>query len=338
MDFIIDFVSVDNADAIVVWIKKEGQDYVLFIDGGKTGDGNKVIEHYDTFIAPYVFNPAIVVVNSHPHNDHINGMIEIVNHFKEKIASAVYNDPLLHIPQQKQQQILEERQKDEDINHLYETLEKVKTLNELCKKYGINQVPAFSDDGGNYWNLFQIVSPSVAFYKERVEYFTNLDVLLKEDFTKKGDAEVNEAVEGVIACEVVDEKNDASPENLTSTVIKLTDSQGRNFILTADAGVASFDSAIENGFNLTDNNLLVQLPHHGSRRNVNTNWICKFNPAFYVASAAGTKKHPRKAVIACIKKNLPNCRAYSTHKTGTLSYTTNQALFPYRGWGAAQPL
>ena len=57
----------------------------------------------------------------------------------------------------------------------------------------------------------------------------------------------------------------------------------------------------------------------------------------YLISAEGNEKHPRKAVISCIKKNVPNCGIYSTHKNkGTLSYTTNRAVFPNRNWGSAK--
>ena len=139
-------------------------------------------------------------------------------------------------------------------------------------------------------------------------------------------------------CVIVDEIDDTTPENLSSTVIELVDSKNRRYLLTSDAGIESFDDMVSNGFNY-DNLHIVQLPHHGSRRNISTNWIAQFNPKIYVVSAEGNKKHPRRAVINCIKRNLPGCKIYSTHKSrNTISYTTNQRVFPVRNWSKAEPL
>lgn len=338
MDFVIDFLSVGSADAIIIWIKKDGKHFVLFLDGGKTDDGKLVINHYNTFIAPHVQNPTLIIINSHPHADHINGLIEVVEHFKSKISYAIYNDPVKYISISRKLEIKKYylENKDPDINHLYDLFEKVDKLNQLCTAHGIMRLEAFSDLNGSYGNLFQIFGPSQAYYQEKVNFFTDVNVLLKEDYTKKPDADVNEVLEGFTVCTVVDAKNDVSPENLTSTIIQLTDSSDRNYLITADAGVDSFESAEKNNFKF-QNYTLVQLPHHGSRRNVNTNWLCKLNPRFYLASAEGSKKHPRKAVIACIRKNLNGCKVYSTHKNNqTLSYTTNKQIFPNRGWGSAE--
>lgn len=340
MDFVIDFLSVGSADAITIWIKKDGADFVLFLDGGKTDDGKKVINHYSTFIAPHVNNPTLIAINSHPHADHINGLIEVIEYFKSRIKFAIYNDPVKYISVSRKLEIKKyyQENRDPDINHLYDLFEKVDKLNQLCATHSIKRLEAFSNLNSSYGNLFQIFSPSQVYYEEKVNFFTDVNVLLKEDYTKKPDSEVNEVEEGLIACAVVDAKNDVSPENATSTIIQLTDSSGRNYLLTGDAGVDSFDSAEKNGFKF-QNYLLVQLPHHGSRRNVNTNWLCKFDPNFYIASADGSKKHPRKAVIACIKKNLPGCKVYSTHKNNqTLSYTSNKQIFPDRGWKSAEEL
>lgn len=137
-------------------------------------------------------------------------------------------------------------------------------------------------------------------------------------------------------CQIVDEVNDASPENLTNTVIQLTGS-GKKYILTADAGVDSFDYM--EGESFDNNNIeMLQLPHHGSRRNINSSWIEKFKPNAFFVSAEGNAKHPRRAVINCIKRNLPGSKVYSTHTHEVcLSFTTADGIFPSRGWVTAVP-
>ena len=48
MDFSIDMLSVGDADAIILWLKQDGADFIIFLDGGKPGDGKEVVKHYNT--------------------------------------------------------------------------------------------------------------------------------------------------------------------------------------------------------------------------------------------------------------------------------------------------
>ena len=339
MEYVIDFVYVGDGDAITVWARNPNVcDYVFFIDGGNAGNGQKIVNHYLANIKPHLMPKRIIgFINSHPHNDHINGLIEIVEILGSEMNFAIYNDPVEFISDELREQIKKSylAKEDEDITHLYESFEKIQKLNELCQKHNLKKIQAFRES--NILNEdIKILSPSKEYYQEKVQQFTNIDFLKKVDFSIKQPTVFDDEVSS--PCTIVDEVNDASPENLTSTVLQLTDSSGKKYILTADAGVESFDDMDKNGFN-NENINLVQLPHHGSRRNVSSAWLQRFNPKMYIASAAGNVKHPRRAVINCIKRNLPNTSTYSTHTSkGTLSYTTNRAVFPNRGWGNATPL
>jgi beta-lactamase superfamily II metal-dependent hydrolase len=340
MDFSIDMLNVGDADAIILWLKQDGADFVIFLDGGKTEDGDEVINHYNNYIKPHlVSKPIIIVINSHPHLDHIRGLSKIINHFQTDIKRVYFNDPLKYISLIQRNLINEYHQKyshSSQITGLYESLKDVDDFNTLLKKYNLISSPIFSDTDLGH-SLFKVLSPSEAFYKQKVQFFTDKTSLENMHLLKEAEDDINEVEEGNRPCAVVDEKNDTSAENLTSTIIQLTDSNSKRYLFTADAGVDSFESAQNNGFNMTDFHI-VQLPHHGSRRNVNTNWICKFNPKQYWVSASGNKKHPRRAVIECIKKNLPDCKTYSTHKGGTKHIDSKPDIFPDRGWSSAEPL
>jgi beta-lactamase superfamily II metal-dependent hydrolase len=340
MDFSIDMLSVGDADAIILWLKQDGADFIIFLDGGKPGDGNEVVKHYNAYIKPHMTaKPIMIVINSHPHRDHIGGLPEIINHFGTDIKRVYFNDPLAYVNLMQRNLITEYHQKysaNRQITGLYESLKDVDDFKTLLKKYGLTPQPIFSDTNLGH-NLFKVLGPSEAFYKQKIQFFTDKTSLERMHLLKEAEEDVNEVEEGNKPCVVVDEKNDTSAENLTSTIIQLTDSSNRRYLFTADSGVDSYESAQNNGFNMKDFHI-AQLPHHGSRRNVNTNWICNFNPKQYWVSAAGNKKHPRKAVIECIKKNLPNCKTYSTHKGGSKHINSTANLFPDRGWGSAEPL
>lgn len=341
MDFVIDFLYVGDGDAIIIWARiPNNADYVFFVDGGNFGNGKKVVEHYNKWIKPHLQSQrAIGFINSHPHADHINGLLEIIGELGNEMSFGIYNDPVECITQEHKDRIHKAyvRNEDPDITHLYETFEQVEKLNSLCTKFNLKRYNAYAEDINFFGGAFRLLSPSKDFYINMVQHFAGIDFLKTVDFSKKFSA-VDEDEEDTKPCKIVDENNDASPENLTSSVIQLIDSKNLKYILTGDAGVDAFDYMESDGFD-NSNIRFVQLPHHGSRRNISTSWISKFNPTFFLASAAGNNKHPRRAVINCIKRNLPNCKVYSTHTSkNTLSCTTNKDAFPSRNWGSATAL
>lgn len=339
MEYVIDFIYVGDGDAIIVWARNPTViDYVIFIDGGNAGNGQKIVDHYYENIKPHLMTSrSIGFINSHPHNDHINGLIEVVELLGSEMNFAIYNDPVEFISEELREQIKKSylAKEDEDITHLYESFQKVLRLNELCEENNLNKFSAFRETN-ILGDDIKILSPSKEYYQEKVQQFTNIEFLKQVDFSLKPPTVFDDEITS--PCKIVDEINDASPENLSSTVLQLIDNSGKKYILTADAGVESFDDMDKNGFD-NENINLVQLPHHGSRRNISSAWLQRFKPIMFIASASGNVKHPRRAVVNCIKRNLLQTSVYSTHTSkNTLSYTTNRGVFPNRGWGSATPL
>lgn len=342
MEFIIDFIHVGDGDAIIVWAREANvKDVVFFIDGGDAGNGQKIVDHFAKYIEPHLLpKKTIGFVNSHPHADHINGLLEVIELLNDKIRFAIYNDPVECITAEHRENIKKAylANEDDDITHLYEEFEQIEKLNEFCEKNNVERYKAFAGANVLLGGTFEILSPSEDFYVNLVQHFSDIEFLKAVDFKKPKLAAKYPLPDELVPCKIVDEVNDTSPENLTSTVIQLTDGAGNKYILTADAGVDAFDYMEAEGFT-AENVVLVQLPHHGSRRNISSEWITKFNPNFYVASAAGNEKHPRLALINCIKRNLGDCKVYSTHiDGGALSYCTDSNVFPDRGWINAVPL
>ncbi|WP_242157348.1 MBL fold metallo-hydrolase [Aestuariivivens sediminis] len=341
MDFSIDMLSLGNADCNIIWTKAENADFITIIDGGYLKDAKTIIEHYENYIKPHISdNSPILIINTHPHSDHIGGLIDLVHYFKNKIVRFYYNDPTDYIEEAKRNEIKSLNESflysNQRVQKLFESLKQSDDLSNVLDQYGISKLSAFSDSVLDH-NLFEFVGPSKSFYLEQLGYFTNIDNLKTSGSNIEPESEINEVQEGLNPCVKVDEKNDASAENLTSVLTRFTDSSNRKYLFTADSGVDAFESAESNGYNIKDL-YFCQLPHHGSRRNVSTNWISNFNPNQFWVSASGNKKHPRKAVITCIKKNLPDCKTYSTHKTGTIHFNSKSNIFPERNWATAEPL
>jgi beta-lactamase superfamily II metal-dependent hydrolase len=60
----------------------------------------------------------------------------------------------------------------------------------------------------------------------------------------------------------------------------------------------------------------LKVPHHGSRRNLSSELIAIMKPEYALISAKGDAKHPRRALVNCLKK--AGVKVYSTHKSGSL--------------------
>lgn len=340
MDFSIDMLSLNNADCFMVWTKENENNYLTIIDGGNPKDSKAIIEHYENNIKGVIpQNTPILIINTHSHKDHIGGLVDLVHYFKNQIVRFYFNNPKDHIEAMTWSNLSALNESigntNKKVRKVFESLKDAQNLMDALSQYNIVPIPAFSDNDLGH-NLFKILGPSKEFYLEQLAHFTNLDIL-KGHSNIITEAEINEADEELNSCDIVDEKNDDSAENLTSVLTQFTDSSNRKYLFTADGGVDSFESAESNGFDLS-NLHICQLPHHGSRRNINTNWVAKFNPKQFWISANGSKKHPRKAVISCIKKNLPNCKTYSTHKGGTKHINSKQNIFQERNWSSAKPL
>jgi len=341
MDFSIDMISLNDADSIIVWTKEDNKDYVTIIDGGNPDDSKIIIKHYEQFIKPYIGNETpIFMINTHPHKDHIGGLIDLVHYFNKKIAKFYYNNPLEYVDEVVWRNIgiLNETigKSNKKVKKIFESIKDASNLASVLNKYGIEPIPAFSDIELDH-NIFTFLGPSKKFYLEQLGHFTNVDILKESISNTINESDINEVEEGLKPCVILDEQNDSSAENLTSVLTQFTDSSSRRYLFTADAGVDSFESAKDNGYNMTGFHI-CQLPHHGSRRSVNTNWIGEFRPTQFWVSASGNKKHPRKAVISCIKKNLTETKVYSTHKGGTKHINSKSNIFPERKWGSAEPL
>lgn len=341
MDFSIDMISLNDADCIIIWTKEANENYITIIDGGNPDDSKKIIEHYESYISPHVDKDTpILMINTHPHKDHIGGIVDLVNYFKNRIARFYYNNPIDYIDEVVLLNIgsLNESvgRTNRKVRKVFESIQDAKNLDAVLKKYNIEPISAFSDTVLDH-SLFKFLGPSKEFYLKQLSSFTNIEILKSTEPNIILESEINEVEEGLKPCAILDEQNDTSAENLTSVLTQFIDSSNRRYLFTSDAGVDSFDSAEKNGFDMTDFHI-CQLPHHGSRRSVNTNWINKLNPKQYWVSASGNKKHPRKAVVSCIKKNLKDTNIYSTHKGGTKHINSAANIFPERNWSSAEPL
>jgi beta-lactamase superfamily II metal-dependent hydrolase len=124
-----------------------------------------------------------------------------------------------------------------------------------------------------------------------------------------------------------DDDDPTSPENNTSTII-LFDIAGKKLLFTGDAGRTALNNAIEfadqHGVSLSDLTFL-DVPHHGSKRNINSKILKKIRGVVaYISAAQNSPKHPAKKVTNALKKH--NYRVLVTKEAPIYHHHTDLPL------------
>jgi hypothetical protein len=335
MKFSIDILKLGKADATIIWAKDGDKDYVIFLDGGKEMHGSTVVEHYRTYIAPHVGDaPHLLAINTHIHDDHIGGLSKIVQTLHPHVKAVYFNNPAAgqqgELLQEDVARAIRNGLDLPHIQHLNESLEQARDFSAALKHKGIIEYPALAGVSlpPPFGKHIRIIGPSAQFYYQNMRA-AGIDILPP---TEQEEADfINEQVGSADPCKAIETSKDRSYENKVSVMIELVDQNERRYLFTADASAPSFESAVAMGHPLNKYHF-VQLPHHGSRRNMDAKWIKQFSPNIFWIAAPGSSKHPSQALVDCIKQQLPACRVYSTNLlTGDwMNYVSDPAAFPPR--------
>ncbi len=313
----IDMLNVGCADAILVTRWTNGIPNRVLVDGGNKSD-------YDDTVKPFLKSLGIdrldAVVCSHPHDDHAAGLLELVKARDFIIGAAFVHVPQWHVSMDEVNSALRKARGTEEARVIEKSLETVVDLVNELRKRGIEPAEPFA--GSRIGDLF-VVGPSKAFYEDLIQEFAQSDKIMgvekaRQDYASKimGE-EVVAAVFGKEPEYGLLENPEDTPENQSSTIF-WAKYEDNTYILTADAGVQALQSASKDY--TISNCYWMQIPHHGSRRNVTKQLIEYFSPKVAFVSAPGDDKHPRKSVVTAFKN--AGAQVYSTHypTPGTLRH------------------
>lgn len=334
IDISIDMLSLNNADSVVVWLKDhEKNNFVILIDGGNKGDGEKVITHLNKYILPYTDRKAPdLVICTHHDKDHVGGLMPIVEYYRGLIGEVWVNNPAEHISSFTYQSVKDTFRR-KSLQKQYEViLESLTNLDDFISKVdkiGIKRCDALAGrrlhDG-----IISILGPSDQFYKSLLPGFENIEKFVTEEANYAynsifGNAIINESLESSSPCPIVDEENSTSATNNSSVILEIR-RNGERYLFTGDAGVMALED-VDNRSAL-NGIYWLDVPHHGSRRNLSSELISKMSPEICFISAKGgpDNKHPRKALVNCLKRH--GALVYSTHKSGSIWH--HRGDFPAR--------
>jgi len=319
MGFEIDFLAVGDesksGDAIALrWGDLHGKranQWVAIIDGGTQQTGGQLVEFVQS---RYGTETVDLVLSTHPDQDHVSGLHVVVDELK--VGTLLMHRPWTEAHTNHIADLFKSgRVSDASVRErLRKSLDEAHALAEAARRKGIPIVEPFAGCGTPD-GAFCIVGPTWAFYEDLLPHFRGTPEpragLLGT--AQRGVAKATDAalrwVEETLHIETLDDKDDTSPENNSSAVSMLR-VDGRSYLFTADAGKAALSGALDH---LDDNAFdyaslrFVQVPHHGSRRNVGPTVLNRLlgppqaaddrhRSAFVSAAKNGEPKHPSKKV------------------------------------------
>jgi beta-lactamase superfamily II metal-dependent hydrolase len=309
---------------------------VVVIDGGTKESGQALVDHVRTY---YLTDIVDYVFSTHPDGDHASGLTEVLEQL------TVRGGLFLHRPWEH----------SEDICHLFldgrltaTGLEEklCRALDEAARELETialrRRIPIYEPFMGMTVEngTLRVLGPHRDYYRSLIPHFRGTPAPRNPlaQFAVRAGSAVRDAVTWVLERMDVEtlttDPEGTSCENNTS-VILLATIDGHRLLFTGDAGVpaltAAADYAAYLGIDLSTLRFL-QVPHHGSKRNVDPAILnrIKAQTAFISAAPDGAPKHPAKKVTNALIR-----RGTAVFATRGNSLRHEEGALPRPGWGAA---
>ena len=278
---------------------------VVVVDGGFNDDGKNVVNHIRHYYRNIFTagNPAIdLLISTHPDGDHIGGLQYILDNVT--VRELWIHQPWRHATS------IHKYINDDRYTHrgtktrLQKELDCAYDLVQLARRKGVTVREPFQGLTG-LGGVVTVLGPTREFYHEQLALFrlggATLPALPNPGMSYED-----------YRIETLDDGGGTSPMNETSAILWVQTNENDRMLFTGDAGVMGLCHALiysnNNNIPLSQANV-VQIPHHGSRRNVNPvvlNAMLGVPPGIVhqpvrwaVASCAinGRPKHPSNRVI-----------------------------------------
>lgn len=306
----IDMLSLGDADCVLVSFWSGYSVHRVLIDGGNKGDAPTV----RAFLRDLKIETIDDVLSTHLHDDHSGGLIELLSDETLKFGKLWCHVPHWHVDSMDKVWVaLKAAEPSDEATAIRKSLQTVADIYNTAKKRGIPHEEPFK---GKRVGVLEVCSPTVEFYSGLVVEMTDVQKIKAEDEARtRYDIQTN--LEEAMSEAILGESSDSSlltephtsPENESSVVTGITHDK-KVCLLTSDAGTSALTNVLRD-YPGCKNLFWMQIPHHGSRRNVTKNLIDIFAPGTAFVSAEGSKKHPRRAVVKAFKD--AGAKVYSTH-------------------------
>lgn len=325
MPYEIDFLRAGNSNGDAIVVKygdtKEGDYRLQLIDGGFTDTGDQIIAHIKKHYAEKAKIADVVL--SHADNDHATGLIKVLEHEDFTFFNLWMNRPWEYVDD-----VIDSFHgaytREGLIKKMREMHPYLVEMEKIAAKRGITIRAPLQ---GATIGPFTMLAPSRGRY---IKFIPDLDKTppsyasaSKGIFGSlfKAAADVAEKVLERLDYETLDDNPPATSASNETSVVQWGSFGNKRVLLTADVGPEGLAEAADYAeqISLLIQPTLVQIPHHGSRRNVTPTvldrWLGKY-PADYQGSAiASVGKnediYPRKKVANAFTRR--GYKVYATH-------------------------
>ena len=353
MGYEVDIIGVGkeskSGDAIAIrWGNLSGprnEQKVVIIDGGFRESGQDVVDHIKKY---YDTDSVDAVISTHPDQDHINGLDVVIDQLS--VEELWIHKPWEH-NQGLASKFTDGRVTDNSLGErLRKNLEVASDLVSKAEEKGIRIIEPFKGTSLYNQNELQVLGPSVDYYESLIPEFDGMPTA--KETIKSLLEELLGTVKTVLkkflsawGVDALDDEDTTSVKNNSSVITQLV-LEGRRLLFMGDAGITALTHAAEQIDSLSQEDELrfIQIPHHGSRRNVGPTILNRLvgeplpegetRNIFAIASTAkkGEPKHPRKAVM-----NAFTHRGVKTLATRGITISHSHNAPDREGWNTAEP-
>lgn len=312
--FEIDMLDVKAADAFLVhaYVRQPSGDeyeYVVLVDAGNEGDGEKILNHIQKYYSQQYID---LVVITHCDSDHYGGMKFLIDKHKEgenfSIKKVWVHDPYKHVNVDDVKYVSKKETLRQRLNAAYSFNDGSNLLG-MLDKAEISRTEVFAGDSYAPINLI-VLGPDEEYYESLIPDF-RVDLDFKEEQTE-------DVYEGLVTyCQSEDEffskaledaYDDKSKVNQSSIIFAFCPKE-EVFLFTGDAGKEALMRVLEK-YKWLENINWLKVPHHGSKHNLNNDIISRLQPKVSYISTEKYKKYANKCTVNALKKVG---RVYSTH-------------------------
>lgn len=352
MAYHIDFLPIGESqcgEAIAIHIgdlnsSDRSKRKVILIDGGYKSNGDEIVAH---IIKHYNTNYIDLVVSTHPDQDHINGLTTVLE--KLDVGALWMHRPWLH--SKEVSSLKNVGFKSATVNN---KLEKALSAASDLEAVAIQQrVPIVEPLVGecifdSAYGRLTVVGPSREYYESLMGELLTYTPASSSFLTR-----VSQTVKGIFESHTVETLRDdgtTSPQNNSSTVLLLELDDGSRALFAGDAGIEALEAAhqvLVDEHGHTPGSLdVVQVPHHGSRRNVSPAILDKLlgertvqAGAFVGTAVVSVSKdtckqgHPKKVVTNAFRR-----RGYPVHTTAGVNKLFKSAGAERDNYFTSEPL
>lgn len=306
-----------SGDAISAKISIENTPTIFVIDGGTTKSGEEVSDRIESYYGSGTIDHMLL---THADDDHSSGLREILD--RRDVLALWINRPWLYADE-----LTDSFKGNWTVDGLAQRLrECFPILNELEEKAIVAGIPIYDPLEGARVGPFTVVSPSREFYLSLLPQMTRTPDPVEEvkmaGMLEKGFRAAKSVAQVIFGAfetwniETLGDDGETSASNESSVVLHGT-VDDQHVMLTGDAGHIALGRAADyceaNGLAL-QNFGLIQMPHHGGRRNVGPTILDRLigpkvpedqkdtKGSAIVSASKGDEHHPKRVVMNAFKR------------------------------------